>query len=277
MSESTIRLPSWHEGQNYVYKTRKRYSFLASHRGWRKTSMCVRMAIEWLLTGRDMAWWSPTHKHIMNSWVDFKRVLGQGDNSDWFNKSDHTLTLKLEGRPLGTCYFFSLEVPDNARGWTLPGIGDEMGMWDKDVFDGIVKKVVQKYGPDTWFFGNGTPNPSDPFNDFYKHLTSAKHFPESRASWVIPLFGADVINGELTPNLHPMAKYANLDSPFANFQEALEDYEIDRHNGKGTTWEIEYLCKFQSDSGGQFTGVNLACDISPVTQGNGKYFHFLVR
>lgn len=271
MASQLINLPAWFDGQKIVNAQRKRYSILASHRGWYKTSFSVRLAIEWILTGRDMGWWSPTHKAIQNAWIDFARAVP--GHQEWFNKSDHTFTAQIGGKKLGTIYFFSMEVPENALGWTLPGIADELGLWDDGVFEGVVKPIVNKYGKDTWFFGSGTPNPFDPFNDFYKLLDEARYDPEEWASWIIPVYGCDLVNGELVPNVHVNTNLHNPESPFRNFEHAKKDYESAVRNGREKNWLINHLCKFLQDSGGQFVNVEAASCIYPERLDDNKWIH----
>lgn len=253
--EQTFRLPTWHDGQIRVNKERRKYSILCAHRGWWKTSFSIRIAFEWLLSGRDMGWWSPTYKHVQNAWIDFRRIVG---HDDFFNKGDNTFTIQHDGRKLGTCYFFSMVDATSARGYTLPGIGDEMGLWDEGTWDRVVKPVVNKYGADGWFLGNGTPNTSNPYNDFQHLIEDSDRYPDQYASWIIPCYGADIIDGMLVRDVHKYREYHNPISPFDSWESCVMDYEMSHRK---TSWAIEHLCHFVVDEGGQFTGINETCNI----------------
>ena len=89
------------------------------------------------------------------------------------------------------------------------------------------------------------------------------------ASWVIPALGADIIDEKLVCGVSPMTAYANPGAPFRNAAQMLMKYERAQRKRR---WEIEYLCKFHSDQGGQFENVDAVCTVFAKQVGPGRWF-----
>ena len=63
-----IRLPMPHAGQRAVRLGRKRMTWLAAGRRWRKTTLCVSLMIESALTGQPIVWGAPTYDQVWTAW-----------------------------------------------------------------------------------------------------------------------------------------------------------------------------------------------------------------
>ena len=250
-----VMIPELHEGQQRVKDNLKKRNYICAHRGWRKSSFGIHLAIEHLLKGHNVGWYAPTFNVVTSSnWVDFKRACYGNDY--WFNKSESSWTIP----GCGTCFFFSVDRPGTARGGTFTlAIGEEMGEWQDGVFESVVQPIVKKV--DGTFVGIGTPNTVLPYNDFYKRIQSAKNYPESHASFLIPAWGADFVDGILTEGVAGDYQYISRELPFRAFQDLVEDYEMSDDKMK---WRVEYLCRFESSAGGQFSGVSECCILPTV-------------
>jgi hypothetical protein len=130
-----------------------------------------------------------------------------------------------------------------------------------------VEPIAAKSEGTIWLAG--TPNPHNPNNYFYKLINDAKKHFDSMASWVIPALGADVIDEKLVIGVSPMTRYANPGAPFRSVAQMQAKYDRAQRKRK---WQIEYLCKFLSDEGGQFENIENVCTILPHQVGPGKWF-----
>ena len=263
-SSAALEIPEWHEGQHLVDSEARKINIVCAHRGWFKSSFAVNKAIMHLASGRDMGWYASTMVPIRDNWTQLQRVVAKYPGSaDWFNKSDHTFQIPGKGK----CFFYSLEVPDNARGPSYPlVICEEAGMWDEGVYESIVEPIASKVDGTVWMFG--TPNTRNPNNFFWSMINQAKDFPDHMASWVIPARGADIINEKLVCGVSDMTRYANPMAPFKSDEIMQMKYSMSLRKRK---FEIEYLCHFLSDEGGQFENVDAVCTVKAV-EVNGRYF-----
>lgn len=253
--EIGLLIPDLHTGQQLIKSELKKRNFICAHRGWRKSSFGIHLVIEHLLTGQNAGWYAPTFNVVTSAnWVDFKRACY--GNEDWFNKTDSSWTIPGKG----TCFFFSMDRPATARGGTFNlAIGEEMGEWAEGVFESVVEPIVQKV--EGTFVGIGTPNLVTPLNDFYELVNRAKDDPENENSYIIPAWGADLVEGELVQGLSEYTKYRCVESPFTTFEKMQRSWGRARNKNR---WQIEYLCKFISSEGTQFDGVDECCDQTPV-------------
>lgn len=242
-------LPEWHQGQQRVWAERKQRNYVCAHRGWWKSSMAVVIAMEHLMTGQDMGWYAQVSKPINDAQNIIKKCWG-GDDS-YFNKTDNFF--KFPGG--GTCYFYSLDEPDNARGPSYPLlIVDEAGTLARGTRDSVLYPILRKSKGILWEFG--TPNPNDPFNEFYSRLKRAMQKGGSLAGWMIPANAKlDVDMTTLLPDYNP---YAN---DYYTFDELAEDYD---NSERPKLWTIEWLCRFVADDGSQFEDPEAVCVLPPI-------------
>lgn len=249
-----LLIPDLHRGQWLIKNELKKRNFICAHRGWRKSSLGIHLVIEHLLTGQNAGWYAPTFNVVTGAnWIDFKKACY--GNEDWFNKTENSWTIPGKG----TCYFFSMDRPGTARGGTFSlAIGEEMGEWSDGVYESVVEPIVQKV--DGMFVGIGTPNTVNPHNNFHHLVESAKDYPETHNSYVIPAWGADLVDGQLVEGIDPYYDYICRESPFRTFAEMVGSYGRSENKDR---WKIEYLCRFISSQGGQFDGIQECCTLTP--------------
>lgn len=260
MPNHEIRLPSLHPGQKRVLSEKKRKNFLCCGRGWWKSSLATRLAIESLLEGLPFGWYAPTMKPILDNWSLMQKVLGYETFSEWINKSDNVL--RMPGGEAG--FYYSLEIPSNSAGPTFPRIYvEEAGSLPDGVYTSVIEPIFEKamvaYGnAELWMFG--TPNrDGNPKNDFWRLINLARD-DEDSASWVAPTLGAKVTSD----GLHLVREPSPYENPNYNFDRFASSY---RASPRKKSWRIEYLCEFLSDEGGQFGSVEQACCL-PTVSGN---------
>lgn len=264
----SLNLYPQHQGQVTVDNSDVVRKWICAHRGWFKSTYLVDKALGYLLQGDNVGWYAPTHKHLGNNYNQILEVVGN-DKDQWFNKSEHTFTLPGTEAKI---YFFAVnaEKGDDARGWTFKhGIGDEMGEWDNGIWESAIEPCMTKYidldhpGRGGDFTGAGTPNTSNPQNDFFVQLMDAENYPETHQSWIIPARGGDMVGEELVLHIHPNDNLSNPIAPFYSDQAMLDSYKRAQSKAR---WRIEYLCHFLADNAGQFSeeSVNQTC-ILPFT------------
>lgn len=264
IGELELWIPTLHPGQEMVLREAKKTNVLCAHRGWWKSSLAIQLAVRHLATGQDMGWYASTMNHIEDNWSLLKKVTRNVPNAiEWFNQSKHTFTMPGGG----TCFFYSLEIPDNARGPSYPlVIGEEAGTWPDDIFESIVEPIAQKVQGDVWLIG--TPNTYKPNNWFYKQVVQASDWPDYMKSWVIPARGAMFINEEIICNASSMSAYSNPYAPFPTDAHMQMMYaKADRKR----KWRVEYLCDWISDEGGQFENIDNVCSLNDYTKQGSAY------
>lgn len=252
--EGVVAVPALHWGQRQVLAERRTYNYLCAHRGWRKSSLLLRIALEHVFQGGDLGWYALTWKPLQENLRMLQHALG---HDEWFNKTE--ATLKIPGG--GCMFFYSLELPNNARGpsHTLVLL-EEAGVLEDRVREEVLYPVFRKANGVIWEIG--TPNPYNPFNDFYRLLHQARDHPSHMASWVIPVCGMVYQDGELVPKAHPLSDYANWDD--WPIEKAELDWQLAVHKD---SWRIEYLCEFIShDDTRQFANVESVCVLTPQNQ-----------
>lgn len=258
--ELALNLPLWHDGMNKVWDERKQTNLVCAHRGWWKSSMAIRQAIEHVAPRElelgpceAVGWYSHTWKPILNVWKEIK--LMTGNNDDLFNKTDHTFTI-----PGGeSIYFYSMEDPDNARGPTFTKmILDEAGELEDGVRSKVLYPILLKTlatGGKADFWEYGTPNTRNPKNDFWNLIISAKDHLSTKASWIIPC------NADIDENENLFEKYSPYANPNYQFQVLFESYREAQELNTHRDWQVEWLCKFISTEGGQFEDPELICTL----------------
>lgn len=198
-----IRLPYPHQGQRTVRRQARRFNWLSAGRRWRKTTMCMSIAVEAATSGGQYLWTAPTYDQVRTGWLETKRACGQSVD---FNVS--TMTATFPGG--GAVIYRSLDDPDNARGKTASGIViDECG----DVQEAAWYEVLRPMLIDTggWAWGIGTPKGHNWF--WREHLRA--HDRADSMSWEAPTLGCRIDDGRLIREPHPLE---NPDIPFEEIQ-----------------------------------------------------------
>lgn len=229
-----VRLPMPHAGQRYVRAHRRRMTWLAAGRRWRKTTLCMSLMVEAALTGEPIIWGAPTYDQVWTAWEETQHAC-RGIAT--FNQSRMTATL---GR--GSMLFRSLDDPDNARSKTAGGIViDEAA----DVLEVAYVEVLLPMLMDTggWLIAAGTPKGR---NWFWRECLAAQQGdrPDS-VMFQAPSLGVRIMPEGLIRTPHP------LENPSLNFDEIEHLYRTMPER----SFRQEILAEFIDDTGGVFRGV----------------------
>jgi hypothetical protein len=261
-----INHPPFHPGEQLVREemdaflaTHENFGVfsLCAHRGWFKSSFAIERAFYYIQQGFPIGWYCPTLKSIDNALYDmWASALGGKENLlRYFNKTENILTLPGHG-PVN---FYSLVNISHGAGPTLPFVVmDEAGDIADDAYDSLVYPILEK-GRHAYGFGEclniGTPNrDGNPKNWFWEKIMAglAPEGDEWEKSWWIPL-PADVDeNGQLFEVPSP---YAN---PLFTYKWAEKSYRKAQNKQR---WLTEWLVKFLSMTGSQFSNIEAACSL----------------
>jgi hypothetical protein len=250
-----LALPKLHDGQKYVMANRKQYNFLAAGRGWRKTTMLIHLMREFALYKQKSVLYT-AHTLAPITMVQKEQLRFMFGDS-WENVYDTTnKILQPPGwRPI---YFASLEEPENVRGKT-PGliINDEGGEMDDGVFASFLAPMAFKLNAEYWQVG--TPNPYNPFNDFWRYCMNTRNNPDISGN-VIPVVGAKVLGDQLIRVPHP------YENPAKTFDELVRSWNINETAMQKIRWRIEMLCEFLMEAGSQVEDPEKVCTV-PYVEG----------
>ena len=244
-----IVLPALHPGQEAVLRDARRINWLCAGRGWRKSSLAVRLVLDYIFRRKFVLYTAftmePIDILIEELWKS--RIIGE----ELWKKCFHETKKMLFLPGLTPIRFASLEEAANQRGATPHRvILDEAGKAKRGDFDRVIGPMLFKSGGDFWGFG--TPDPDDPLNDFYEHLTNEKA-PEYVARFIIPVVGAVVTpEGKLIRQPHP------YENPHKSFEELRISFESTPPS-KIVDWEIEYLCAFKLGGSVQIENPERVC------------------
>ena len=271
----TIRYarPLEHPGHRALLRAKRKKNYFAAGRGWRKSSFLVNRCLDHMEQGVP-CWWGaftgkPIERVIEELWKS--KIFGPEQWERYYNATK--MILQLPG--WGPLQFVSLEEPDNARG-ASPGfmVLDEAGLLPRGVFASVVSKIRAKLDCELW--APGTPDPTDPQNDFYDllHLDTSKHENADVMNAIIPAFGARVMaDGEtLVRDPHPFelphyGKATEEEGWTLLWREWMQTSPRDR-----ILFRIEVLCEFLRASGNQIENPEKVC-VLPYVNGavEGEY------
>lgn len=199
-------LPEPHPGQRAVLDNRRRFSWLAAGRRWRKTTLDVAIAVEEAMRGKTIIWGAPVFDQVYIGWQETKRAASRIAD---FNQSRMTASFPNSGRIV----YRSLDDPDNARGHTGDGvIVDEAADVKEEAWYEVLRPMLMDTGG--WAVINGTPDGKD---WFWREHQAAGDRSDSIA-WQIPTLGCAIVDGELIRAPHP------LENPHIPFSEILQLY-----------------------------------------------------
>lgn len=231
-----------HAGQRYVREHRRRFTWLAAGRRWRKTTLFVSLMIEAAAAGQPIVWGAPTYDQVFTAWEEVQRA---GRGVIGFNQSRMTATL---GR--GAMLFRSLDDPENARSKTAGGIVlDEVG----DIAEGAWVEVLRPMLMDTngWLLAGGTPKGR---NWFWREWQAAASGDRADSiAFQAPSLGATITADGLVRTPHP------LENPYLPWAEIEHLYATMPER----SFRQEILAEFVEDGGGVFRGVRAVATVPP--------------
>lgn len=241
---SGIRLPYPHQGQRAVRSQAKRHNWLAAGRRWRKTTLCMAIAVEGAARFGEYLWGAPTYDQVRVSWDETKRA---GGRSIAFSQMRMEATLPNGGKIV----YRSLDNPDNARGHTGDGVViDEAGFVKEAAWYGVLRPVLIDTGGWSWVIG--TPNGR---NWFWREFEAARGREDSMA-WQAPTLGVEITPNGLIRKPHP------LENPNIAFEEIEKLWRTMPER----TFRQEILAEFIEDTGGVFRRVLAAATLEPQEQ-----------
>lgn len=272
--DAEYKLPAYHSGHLEVIKRMKKRNLICAHRGWRKSTFAIRQMFAHLLTGQDAGMYAQNYSPIYSN---FREMKITGIPEEWIHKSA-PITFSIPNK--GTLYCYSMDNGDTARGPTYPLVlVEEAGTLARGHRESVIYPVFKKCGG--VLIETGTPDPADPYNEFYDEIHKAKKFPNRISSFVIPALGATYNNetGELefpsTPDpLSSPVPFPEADSDYESQKDFMrEDFQMATNKNR---WRIEWLCEFLTDEGSQYENIDQVCCINPVnivTNGVSEWWH----
>jgi len=246
-----IILPTPHPGQQHVLRTARRFNWLAAGRRWRKTTLCMAIAVDQLLKGRSLVWGGPTYDQVRIGWSELRHAAGAVAT---FNQATMTVTFPKGG---GIIRFRSLDDPDNARGHTADGVViDEAADVDPRAWDEVLRPMLVDTGG--WLWACSSPRGR---NWFFERWQAAQDQSDAMA-WQAPTLGCRIRGQDLVRAPHPLE---NPDIPFAEVQALWATTPED-------TFRQELLGEFVDESGGVFRGVRAVCRLEPCGRTHGHQY-----
>jgi hypothetical protein len=232
-------------------RNRKRFTWLAAGRRWRKTTLALHPVFEAVLAGGVVVWGAPTYDQVFTAWEEHQRAARRVAS---FNQSRMTMSL---GR--GAVLFRSLDDPDNVRSKTANGIVmDEAG----DIAAGAWSEALRPMLMDTggWLLAIGSPKGRNWFWQEWRRA-QAGEVGES-AAFQAPTLGVRITGDGLVRAPHP------LENPHIAFDEVEHLY----HTMPERSFRQEILAEFVEDGGGVFRGVRACVTDAPYTAQDGAQY-----
>jgi hypothetical protein len=248
-----IPLPMLHTGQRQVLQDVRRFNWLAAGRRWRKTTLCMRIAVEAASRRQAILWGAPTYDQVRVGWEEAKRAAGQ-----WATFNESRMEARFPGG--GRIFYRSLDNPDNARGHTADGVViDEAASVSPAAWYEVIRPMLIDTNGWAWIIGTPVGR-----NWFWQEWMRARdgEIPDS-AAWQAPSLGVDIVDGRLIRSPHPLE---NSELPYSEVQQ-LFDTMPER------AFRQEILAEFVEDGGGVFRNVRA---VSTLPRGDYDPRHFYV-
>jgi len=201
----------------------------------------------------DYMWCAPTFDQVRIGMTEARRACGGLVD---FNLSRMLATFPNKSR----IFYRSLDDPDNARGYTLNGVGiDECADVKSEAWYEVLRPTL--IDTNGWSWGIGTPKGRNWF--FREHMAAMNH--DNAMAWQAPTVGAEIIDGVLIRKPHP------LENPFVEFDEIVRLFETMPQQ----TFKQEILAEFIENEGSVFRNIT-ACMNAPITTPEAHAGHTLI-
>lgn len=229
-----VRLPYPHPGQQEVRRNAKRFNWLSAGRRWRKTTLCMAIAVEAAIEKKGTyIWGAPTFDQVRIGFDETKRAVG---NYAAFNISRMVAEFPNGGRII----YRSLDNPDNARGYTADGVVmDESADVKQEAWYEVLRPML--IDTDGWAWLVGTPKGR---NWYWTEHARALDRADSNA-WQVPTLGVEIVGSRLERKPHPLE---NPDVPFVEVEHLFRTMPE-------RTFQQEILAQFIESSGQVFRRV----------------------
>lgn len=238
-----VYIPGRHQGHRLVRAEARRENWLDAGRRWRKTSFLAGLGLEDVARhGSRWIYTAPTYKQVRIAWDEIEKGA-QGA----FKLHKAEMWMECPWNE-GTIRFFSLDNPDNARGYTADRVViDEAADVNPDAWHKVLRPMLLSTHGTLW--ASGTPKGH---NWFWREFRNAEERlrldPDADcAFWRIPTLGARIESGRLVREPHP---YENPTISFPELKRIFEDGSTPEQ-----VFRQEYLAEFLADNAGVFLGV----------------------
>lgn len=151
MSEVTVLLPARHPGQEQIVLEAKRFNVLMCGRRFGKTALGKDIAVEALLDGKSVGWFSPTYKILDGAWRELVAVL---DVMPGFTKNEQKLRAELPSGGLLECWSLDTDDPARSRAYDVI-IVDEAGLVAglSRIWNSALRSTLADRRGTAWFLG----------------------------------------------------------------------------------------------------------------------------
>ena len=173
-----LKLPRPHAAQRHVLDTRKRFNVLCMGRQWGKTTISIECVVRATLTGKPVAWFSPTYRSLSDAW---RQILATLDPIST-RKNDSERRLELIGG--GSLECWSLDNSDAGRGRAYAALVVDEAAMVKDLetaWEQSMRPMLSAYQGEAWFLST----PKGTANYFHSLYQRGKSEPDW-ASWQMP-------------------------------------------------------------------------------------------
>lgn len=244
----SIRLPRPHQGIVKVRSEAANENILVASRRWRKTTMCMSIAVETAANGLPFLWTAPTFSQVDVGWDESRKAC---DAVAEFNRTRMTATFPGGGR----IFYRSLDKPDSTRGLTAAGaVIDEAQGVEGEAIDAVVRPVLFDMRGFLWQIG--TPNGPGHFQDSYERCLAGWREGKPTRAWRAPAVGAEIdADGVLVRVPHPLENDDLVSQGYFGDLQTIYERVPER------IFRQEYLAEFVMDGSGAFRNVE-ACSVA---------------
>src|SRR5215469_5700734 len=161
--ETALNLPRPHAGQQRILAEATRFNVVAAGRRWGKNVLAEILVIRALLTGKRVAWFSPTYKMLLEDWRSFVGRLAPVTRAK--SEQEHRIELTTSG----VLDMWSLDEPDTTRGRGYHLVVVDEAAYVKDLFYAwgrVIQPMLSDYAGAAWFIS--TPAGFDGFYTLYE-------------------------------------------------------------------------------------------------------------
>tara|TARA_Y100001938_G_scaffold150804_1_gene243534 strand:- start:3607 stop:4791 length:1185 start_codon:yes stop_codon:yes gene_type:complete len=179
MATVEIILPRLHSGQKQVYDNAERFNVLMCGRRFGKTTFGQWLAVDAILKGKHVGWFSPTYKYSAEVWRDLKVLLRP------ILTTDNRIEGRMETLTGGSLEVWSLDNKDAGRGRKYSKvIIDEAGVVKDldEIWQQALRPTLTDFKGDAWFLG--TPKGRGFFQRLFAQGQDGKR--EGWKSWRLP-------------------------------------------------------------------------------------------
>lgn len=251
-----IALPVRHAGQSRVVRESARYNVLACGRRWGKTTLGIDVAVDPVLDGQPVGWFSPTYPMMLEVWREAARTLRPIASK--VNAQERRIEL-LTG---GVLEFWSLTEPDSVRGRKYArAVLDEAAMvrdllraWNE-----AIRPTLADMAGDAWFLS--TPKGRTDFHELHRRGEAGV---DGWASWQMPTWTnphippaeIDAMRAELPPRVFSQEVEAEF---VADVEGALWTFDLIERHRVTTAPELRRVVIGVDPAGGGGDEIGVVC------------------